>query len=191
MASHARKLLQRILKDPEESATESYLQQSRACSGMTAGWCESICTHSEAKTFGQRPGVKKSSREATSLQEKRQGQTEILQEVQGLDSRRIVQSYFLWWSSLQTFWDIWKINFWSLHWNFGSVARQLPRSQSRREPVVSSQKASGQAEAHKLWSTPRANKARMDGHQSGFGPESNIQHARENSRGYEEQESTL
>ncbi|KTF92831.1 hypothetical protein cypCar_00019992 [Cyprinus carpio] len=32
--------------------------------------------------------------EATYLQEKHQGQTEILQEVQGLDSRKLVQSYF-------------------------------------------------------------------------------------------------
>ena len=60
---------------------ESSHQQCRACIGMAAGWCESICTHSKAKTFGQRPGVKKGSKEATSLQEKRQGQTEILQEV--------------------------------------------------------------------------------------------------------------
>lgn len=37
----------------------------------------------------------------------------------------------------------------SLHLNFGSVARQPPGSQSHREPVVSPQKASGQAEAHK------------------------------------------
>ncbi|KTF75225.1 hypothetical protein cypCar_00031453 [Cyprinus carpio] len=48
---------------------------------MAAGCCESICMHSEAKTFGrQRPGVKKGSKEATSLQETHQGQTEILQE---------------------------------------------------------------------------------------------------------------
>ncbi len=68
---------------PEESATESCHYQCKACSGMAAGVCESICMHSEAKTFGQRPGVKKGSKEATSLQEKHQGQTEILQEVQG------------------------------------------------------------------------------------------------------------
>ena len=47
--------------------------------------------------------------------------TEILQEVQGLDSRRLVQSYFLWWSSLLTVWDIWKIDCsekkrWTLPW---------------------------------------------------------------------------
>ena len=35
--------------------------------------------HSEAKTFGIWPGVKKGSKEATSLQEKHQGQTDILQ----------------------------------------------------------------------------------------------------------------
>uniref|UniRef100_A0A672PWM0 Transcription factor PU.1-like n=1 Tax=Sinocyclocheilus grahami TaxID=75366 RepID=A0A672PWM0_SINGR len=44
---------------------------------MAAGWCESICTHSEAKTFEQRPGVKKGTKKATSLQEKRQGPTEL------------------------------------------------------------------------------------------------------------------
>ena len=38
-----------------------------------------------AKTFGGWPGVMKCSKEATSLQEKRQGQTDILQSVQGLD----------------------------------------------------------------------------------------------------------
>lgn len=43
-------------------------QWSRACSGMAAGRCERICTHSEAKTFGRWPGVKKGSKEATSLQ---------------------------------------------------------------------------------------------------------------------------
>ena len=102
------------------SQLKSCHQQCRACSGMAAGWCESICTHTEAKTFGQQPGVKKASKEA-SLQEKHQGQTEILQEVQGLDSRRLVQSYFLWWSSLPTVWDIWKIDCsekkrWTLPW---------------------------------------------------------------------------
>ena len=56
--------------------------------------------------------------------------------------------------------------------------------------MVNPQKAGGQAEAHKLWSTPSANKARMDCHQSGFVPEADIQHARVNCRGYEE-ESTL
>ncbi|CAB1459446.1 unnamed protein product [Pleuronectes platessa] len=45
---------------------------------MAAGRCECICTHSEAKTFGGWPGVKKGSKEATSLQEKHQGQTDIL-----------------------------------------------------------------------------------------------------------------
>ena len=56
-----------------------------ACSGIAAGRFECICTHSEAKTFGGWPGVKKGSKEATSLQEKHQGQTDILQKVQGLD----------------------------------------------------------------------------------------------------------
>ena len=45
------------------------------------GRCECICTHSEAKTFG----VKKDSKDTTSLQEKHQGQTDILQKLQGLD----------------------------------------------------------------------------------------------------------
>uniref|UniRef100_A0A8C7VEA5 Choline transporter-like protein n=1 Tax=Oncorhynchus mykiss TaxID=8022 RepID=A0A8C7VEA5_ONCMY len=53
---------------------------------MAAGRCECICTHSEAKTFGGWPGVKKGSKEATSLQEEHQRQTDILQKVQGLDS---------------------------------------------------------------------------------------------------------
>jgi len=42
---------------------------SRACSVLTAGGCESICTQSEAKTFGQWHGVRKGSKEAPSLQE--------------------------------------------------------------------------------------------------------------------------
>ena len=46
---------------------------------MVVGRCECICTHSEAKTFGGWPGVKKGSKEATSLQQKHQGQTDILQ----------------------------------------------------------------------------------------------------------------
>ena len=41
--------------------------------------------HSEAKTFVGWPGVKEDSKEANSLQEKHQGQTDILQKVQGLD----------------------------------------------------------------------------------------------------------
>ena len=68
-----------------DSAAGSGHHQYRACSGMAAGRCECICTHSEAKTFGGWPGVKKGSKEATSLQEKHQGQTDILQKVQGLD----------------------------------------------------------------------------------------------------------
>jgi hypothetical protein len=64
-----------------DSAAGSGHHQYRACSGMAAGRCECICTHSEAKTFG----VKKGSKEASSLQEKHQGQTDILQKVQGLD----------------------------------------------------------------------------------------------------------
>uniref|UniRef100_A0A4W5MYG4 Si:ch211-80h18.1 n=1 Tax=Hucho hucho TaxID=62062 RepID=A0A4W5MYG4_9TELE len=46
--------------------------QYRACSGMAAGRCECICTHSEGKTFGGWPGVKKGSKEATSLREEHQ-----------------------------------------------------------------------------------------------------------------------
>lgn len=49
----------------------------------------------EAKTFGQGLGVKKKSKEATYLQEKHQGQTEILQVVKGLDSRRLVKLFSL------------------------------------------------------------------------------------------------
>lgn len=37
------------------------------------------------------------------------GQTEILQEVQGLDSKRLTQNYFLWWGHLLTILNIWKI----------------------------------------------------------------------------------
>ncbi|KAG2470479.1 UBP8 hydrolase, partial [Polypterus senegalus] len=46
---------------------------------MAAGRCECICMHSEAKTIAGWPGVKKGSKEAISLQEKHQGQTDILQ----------------------------------------------------------------------------------------------------------------
>ena len=42
-------------------------------------------TELETKTFGGWPGVKKGSKETTFLQEQHQGQTEILQKVQGLD----------------------------------------------------------------------------------------------------------
>jgi hypothetical protein len=49
---------------------------------MAAGRCECICTHNDAKNLGGWPGVKKGSKEATSLQEKHQGQTDILQNVQ-------------------------------------------------------------------------------------------------------------
>ena len=68
-----------------DSAAVSGHHQYRACSGMAAGSCECFCMHSEAKTFGGCPGVKKGSKEATSLQDKHQGQTDILQRVQGLD----------------------------------------------------------------------------------------------------------
>ncbi|CAB1432970.1 unnamed protein product [Pleuronectes platessa] len=42
-----------------DSAAGSGHHQCRACSGTTAGRCECICTHSEAKTLGGWPGVKK------------------------------------------------------------------------------------------------------------------------------------
>ena len=74
-------------RGPEESATEWCHHQCRAQYWQQVGVSASARTVRE-KTFGQRPGVKKGSKEATSLQEKHQGQTEILQEVQGLDSRR-------------------------------------------------------------------------------------------------------
>ncbi len=45
--------------------------------------------------------------------------------------------------------------------------------------MVNLQKASGQAD-----------KARMNCHQSGFGPEADIQHARVNSKGYEDEGET-
>ncbi|TWW69204.1 hypothetical protein D4764_18G0000100 [Takifugu flavidus] len=67
------------------SATGSGHHQYRACSEMAAGRCECICTHSKAKTFGGRPGVKEGSKGATSLQQKHQGQTDIQQKLQGLD----------------------------------------------------------------------------------------------------------
>ena len=70
-----------------DSAAGSGNHQYRACSGMATGIGsaqECICTHSEAKTFGGWPGVKKGRKEATSPQEKHQGQTDILQKVQGL-----------------------------------------------------------------------------------------------------------
>ena len=63
---------------------------------MAAGRCECICTHSEAKTFGGWPGVKKGSKEATSLQEKHQGQTDILQKGTGIGLLRTgVKSFSL------------------------------------------------------------------------------------------------
>ena len=68
-----------------DSAAGSGHHQYRAYSGMAAGRCEDTCTHNEAKTFGGGPGGKKGSKEATSLQEKHQVQTDILQKVQGLD----------------------------------------------------------------------------------------------------------
>ena len=46
-----------------DSAAGSGHHQYRACSGMAAGRCECICTHSEAKTFGGWPGVKKGSKD--------------------------------------------------------------------------------------------------------------------------------
>ncbi|KAG2468093.1 UTRO protein, partial [Polypterus senegalus] len=46
---------------------------------MAAGRYECIYTHSEVKTFGGLPGVKKCTKESTSLQEKHQGQMDILQ----------------------------------------------------------------------------------------------------------------
>ena len=53
-----------------DSAAGLEHHQYRACSGMATGRCECICTHSEANTFGGWTGVKKGSKEATSLQEK-------------------------------------------------------------------------------------------------------------------------
>ncbi|XP_058624165.1 activin receptor type-1B-like, partial [Onychostoma macrolepis] len=68
-----------------DSAAGSRRLQCRACSGMAAGRCECICVHSEPRTFGGWLGVKKGSKEATFLQEKHQGQIDILQKVQELD----------------------------------------------------------------------------------------------------------
>ena len=63
---------------------------------MAVGRCECFCTHSEAKTFGGWPGGKKGSKDATSLQEKYQGQTDILQKVQGIGLLRTgVKSFSL------------------------------------------------------------------------------------------------
>lgn len=60
--------------------------QCRAGLGTVAARCGYICMHSEAKTFGGWDGlVMKGSKEATSHQEKRQGQTDFLPKVQGLD----------------------------------------------------------------------------------------------------------
>lgn len=67
----------------------------------------------EVTTFGQRPGVKKGNKGAASLQEKHPAQTEILQEIQKLDSTRMV----IFWnkqkkkkSPLPAVWEIWKID---------------------------------------------------------------------------------
>ena len=63
---------------------------------MAEGRCECICTHIEAKTFGGWPGVKKGSKEATSLQEKHQGQTEGTAEGTGIGLLRTgVKSFSL------------------------------------------------------------------------------------------------
>jgi hypothetical protein len=68
-----------------DSTAGSGHHQCRACSGMAADRCECFCTHSQAKTFGGWSGVKKGSKEATSLHQKHRGQTDILQKIQGLD----------------------------------------------------------------------------------------------------------
>lgn len=44
--------------------------QCRGFPGMAVGRCEQICTWSEVKTSGRWTGVKKGTKEATSLQEK-------------------------------------------------------------------------------------------------------------------------
>ncbi len=71
----------KLLSLKVDSAVGSEHLQCRACSGMAAGRCECIWMHSEAKTFGGWPDVKK---RATSLQEKHQEQTDILQKLQRL-----------------------------------------------------------------------------------------------------------
>ena len=93
---HRQSTIYRIIKNFKESGSivvkkasghprKSSKRQDRLLKLMAAGRCECVCTHSEAKTFGGWPGVKKGSKEPTSLQEKHQGQTDILQKVQGLD----------------------------------------------------------------------------------------------------------
>ena len=50
---------------------------------MTADECyKCSSSYSESKTFGPQPGFNTDSKEATSLQEKPPGQTEILQEIE-------------------------------------------------------------------------------------------------------------
>lgn len=73
----------------QDDLLELIVQQARGTTSVefarVVGRCECICTHIEAKTFGGCPGVKKSSKEVTPLREKHQEQTDILQEVKGLD----------------------------------------------------------------------------------------------------------
>ncbi|KAK1794954.1 hypothetical protein P4O66_010149 [Electrophorus voltai] len=69
-----------VKQAPEQSPKEDRVNnQCEACSGMAEVRCECISTNSEAKAFGGWLGVKNGSKEATSLQEKHQGQTDILQ----------------------------------------------------------------------------------------------------------------
>jgi hypothetical protein len=66
----------------DRGTTSTDLAQEWQQAGVSAS---ARIPHGEAKTFGGWPGVKKGSKEATSFQEKHQGQTDILQKVQGLD----------------------------------------------------------------------------------------------------------
>jgi len=53
----------------------------KSCSILAEDDFECICTQRKAKSFVKQTGIKKGSKEATSLQEKPQRWTEILQEV--------------------------------------------------------------------------------------------------------------
>ncbi|TWW57556.1 hypothetical protein D4764_07G0002750 [Takifugu flavidus] len=65
------------LRDRATTSTE--LAQKWQQAGVSAS------ARTVRKTFGGRPGVKEGSKEATSLQQKHQGQTDIQQKLQGLD----------------------------------------------------------------------------------------------------------
>ena len=72
--------LLKLIQLRDRGTTSTELAQKWQQAGVSA----SACTVRQ-KRLGGWPGVKKGSKEVTSLQEKHQGQTNILEKVQGLD----------------------------------------------------------------------------------------------------------